>query len=203
MIDLQKLEDYLKNCLKDDKSGHDYPHVMRVMDNVKEIIKNYPEVENEVLLTACLLHDIAFKDGFVKNHHLIGAKQTGEILKQFNFPEEKIRKVQISIEDHCGMMVDPVRKDSELCIESKILRDADNIDAFGAIGIIRQIAFCTANGIPYFKSKGDKLNESMYGGMKEIITWKNKMLTPEGKRIAESRIPIMKKWCKQIEKEYA
>jgi uncharacterized protein len=202
MTELKEIENYVRESLKEDKSGHDYLHVMRVLKNALKISKNYPNADLEILSISCLLHDIAFKDRGVREHHLAGAKQAELILRNFHFPEDKIKKIKVVIEDHCGNISAPIRKNSELCIESKIMRDADNIDALGSIGIIRQIAFCTANKIPFFKSKEDIFNESVYGGMKEIITWADKMLTPEGKKIGEQRVPIMKDFLKQLEMEY-
>jgi uncharacterized protein len=203
-INLRCIDNYVEACLKYDKSGHDYPHIMRVHNNIEDISPSYyPEADMEVLWAAGYLHDIAFKDGWVKNHHLVGARQAETILPRFGASDNQIRKIKMIIEDHVGMIGKPIRDNSELCIESKILRDADNLDALGSIGIIRQIAFGTANNIPYFISKEDGWDESIYGSMKEIITWADKMLTPRGKHLAEQRVPVMKEFIEQLEREYA
>jgi len=201
-IDWTKLNRIVKEILKNDKSGHDYAHSIRVLKNAEEIVKSYRGTDLEVLTAACLLHDIAFKDGWVQNHHIIGAEQTPYFLEQVNFPYAKIKKVQIVIEDHVGQMVKPIRKNYELSIESKILRDADNIDALGSIGLIRMISFCAANNIPYFKLLNDGWDDSVYGGVKSLLSWADKMLTPEGKEIGESRLPVMRDFLKQLEKEH-
>lgn len=201
-VDWQKLENLVKESLKADKSGHDYLHALRVIKNALNIGREIKKVDYNLLIASCLLHDISYKTGWVKDHHLISAQQATKYLMQINFPPEKIKKVQIIIEDHVGMVVEPVRKNSELSIESRILRDADNIDALGAIGLARQISFCSAKSIPYFISKDDRFNDSTYGGIKSIITWADKMLTPQGKKIAKQRITIMKEFLKQMEREY-
>jgi len=202
--DWERLESLVKESLKNDKSGHDYPHSARVFRNALSICKKYSGIDYDVLVASCWLHDIAFKDGLVKNHHLISAKQAPSFLKKVNFPYVKIKKVQIVIEDHVGQTIKPVRKNSQLSIESKILRDADNLDALGSIGLARQIAFCSANNIPYFISKEDcGFNKSVYCGVKELMTWPYKMLTPEAKKIAMKRLPVMAAFLKQLEKEYS
>lgn len=198
---LKNLESYVKESLKDDKSGHDYAHTKRVLKNAMQIAKNYPEADIEVLTAACWLHDIAFKRGFVRDHHLIGAKDAEEYLKASVFPVTKVAKVIMAIEDHVRKAAKPLRSDSELSTESKILNDADNLDALGKIGIKRQLDFCKANNIPLFLSKEDKFNQSAYGGFKEIITWADKMLTPEGKKLAQSRVKVMKEFVKKIEEK--
>jgi uncharacterized protein len=199
----EKLNSIVMGALKNDKSGHDYVHSIRVLEQAKKIAQHYQNVDSEVLTAACLLHDIAFRDGWVKDHHLTGAKLAKSILEEISFPKSKIQLVQIAIEDHVGNIEKPIRKDSELLIESKILRDSDNLDALGSIGLIRMISFCIANNIPYFKSMEDGWDESIYGGVKTLLTWPSKMLTPEARKIAETRLPVMKDFLKQLEKEYS
>jgi len=202
--DWERLECLVKESLKNDKSGHDYPHAERVFRNALSICKKYSKIDYDVLTASCWLHDIAFKDGWVKNHHLISAKQAPSFLKKVNFPYAKIERVQIVIEDHVGQTIKPVRKNSQLSIESKILRDADNLDALGSIGLARQIAFCSTHNFPYFISKEDcGFNKSVYGGVKALMTWPYKMLTPEAKRMAIKKLPVMAAFLKQLEKEYS
>jgi uncharacterized protein len=202
-INLKELKKIVEKGLKRDKSGHDYAHTLRVLGNALEIAKSYSNIDYDVLVTACYLHDISYKDGFVKDHHLVGVKIALPILKEINFPEEKIKRVQIAIEDHVGNVSTPIRRNEELQIESKILRDADNLDALGEMGIERQLAFCKEHNIPLFKSKEDKFNDSVYGGVKEILTWADKMLTPEGKAIGKERTEIMKSFLNKAVKKCA
>ena len=68
---LRKLEKYAQKNLENDKTGHDYKHTKRVLKNALMIARYYPETDREILIVACLLHDIAFKYGFVKKHHII------------------------------------------------------------------------------------------------------------------------------------
>jgi uncharacterized protein len=202
-INWKKLHAYVKEGLKNDKTGHDYEHTGRVLNLALDIAEKIKTVDYDVLVAAALLHDIAYRHGYLKDHHLVGAEESEDILKLLNFSEEKIKKIKIAIEDHVGIIGEPLRKDSELLIESKILRDADNIDALGSIGIIRMISFCTSKNYHYFISKADKFGESIYGSLKGLLEWPNKMLTSEGKKLADSRLPLIKDFLKQIEEEYA
>jgi uncharacterized protein len=199
--DFGKLEEFVKESLKNDKTGHDYEHTKRVLRNALKIAKNYPNADVDVLTAGCLLHDIAFKDGFVKEHHIVGAKQAERILKEFGFPQENISRIKIIIEDHVGNVAKPLRENFQLSIESKILRDADNINALGEIGLKRMIAFCNSRNMPKFVSKKDGFNDSLYGGIKGLISWPDKMLTPEGKKLGKSKVKIMEAYMKTLEAE--
>lgn len=202
-INWKRLHDFVREGLKDDKTGHDYEHTRRVVKIAVQIAGKMKSVDYDVLVAASLLHDIAYRHGAIKNHHLVGAEEAIGVLKTLNFPESKIEKIKLAIEDHVGIIGEPVRKDDELEIESKILRDADNVDALGSIGVIRMIAFCTSHNYNYFRSKEDKFNESIYGALKGLLNWPSKMLTEEGRRLADSRIPVIRDFLSEIEKEYS
>lgn len=199
-IDWPQLVKTVKSSLEKENTGHDYEHAKRVLANAIMISKS-KQIDNDVLLAACLLHDIAFKDGFVVDHHIVGAKQSKEILKKINFPKEKIEKVVLAIEDHMGNIVAPIRKAEELQIESKILRDADNIDALGEIGLQRAIKFNQNVNRPEIISLKDKFEDSLYGALKGMIAWPDKMLTPEGKSIGKERTKVMEEYLKKIENQ--
>lgn len=196
-----KLDNLVKDSLKEDKSGHDYAHSQRVMKIALNLAKYYDNIDYDILVASCFLHDISYRNGFIKDHNLVSAGYAPEFLKKISFPEEKIAEVQIVIEDHVGIMVKSIRKNSELRIESKILRDADNIDALGSIGLIRMISFCAYKQFPYFTSKKAGFNDSVYSGIKALTSWPEKMLTPEGKKLARDRLKIMFDFLNEMEKE--
>jgi len=196
-----KIDQLVKKSLKNDKTGHGYDHTIRVLKNSMKLAKHYPKANKEILWVAALLHDIGYKDGPVKNHHLVGAKQAEKILSDIGFPKEKISKVVIAIEDHVAHMSTPLRKNSELQIESKILRDADNIDALGIIGVKRMSAFSKNQKVPNFISKEDKLDQSLYGNLNFLLDWPERMLTPEGRKIGKQSLKPIRNFMKKLEKE--
>jgi len=195
----QELLKITKEGLTNDKTGHDYEHTIRVLKNALLISRSY-EVDYDILIASCLLHDIAYRNGRVNDHHLVGAKIAGEVLNELKFPKDKIKKVVIAIEDHVTHMVAAIRKNEDLQIESKILRDCDNIDAVGSIGLIRMISFCVSQGFPYF-SLEEGFNKSIYSGVNELTKWPAKMLTPEARKLGEERIKILQDFTEQLEKE--
>jgi len=56
------LEEFMLSCMKD--SAHDKEHVYRVLYNALEIAKTEESVDYDVLIGACILHDIGRKEQF-------------------------------------------------------------------------------------------------------------------------------------------
>jgi len=64
------LENYMLSCMED--SAHDREHIYRVLFNALEIAETERGVDYDVLIGACLLHDIGRKEQF-ENHALCHA----------------------------------------------------------------------------------------------------------------------------------
>lgn len=193
---LRKLEEFVKRSLSKEKTGHGYEHAKNVLKIALKIAKSFKQIDYDALFAACLLHDISYKKGYMKEHHIKSAEQSKPILEKFNFSEEKIKKIQEIIAHHV-FCTKP-----SIFVEGRMLRDADYIDGLGSIGLIRMISFSLTQKIPYFKSKRDMFNETFYGNIKSLLKWPEKISTKEGKIIAGKRIKIIKQFLKQIEKEY-
>ena len=56
------LENYMLSCMDD--SAHDREHVYRVLYHALEIAKTLTNVDYDILIAACLLHDIGRKEQF-------------------------------------------------------------------------------------------------------------------------------------------
>ncbi len=50
------IEEYMLSFLKD--TAHDPTHIYRVLYQALQIAKGYPEVNRDILIASCLLHDI-------------------------------------------------------------------------------------------------------------------------------------------------
>ena len=57
-----KIENYMLSIMDD--SAHDREHVYRVLYNALEIAKAESDVDYDILIAACLLHDIGRKEQF-------------------------------------------------------------------------------------------------------------------------------------------
>lgn len=131
------IQNYMQSCMGD--SAHDTEHIRRVLYNALEIAALEKDVDYDVLITACLLHDIGrqeqFKDPSVC-HAEAGAQKAYVFLNQNGFPESFSRKVH-----HC-ILTHRFRKSRQPeSLEAKILFDADKLDVTGAIGIARTLMY--------------------------------------------------------------
>lgn len=117
-------------------SAHDMEHVLRVYNLALHLAEG-ENVDMDVLRAAALLHDIARvkednDQSGQTDHALLSAQMCLPILKEVNFPAEKIQHVQDCIVSH------RYRTGNEpKTIEAKILFDADKLDTVGAIGVAR------------------------------------------------------------------
>ena len=131
------LEDYMSSCMTD--SAHDREHIYRVLSNALQIAETEKNVNYDVLITACLLHDIGRREQF-ENPRLCHAQAGGEkaydFLVEYGFGEAFADKVKRCIGQHRYRENNP--PDS---LEAKILFDADKLDVTGAMGIARSLVY--------------------------------------------------------------
>ena len=133
---LEQIQPYIDDLDKEDFS-HNSDHIFRVEHIAKRIAKD-EGADVEVVEAACLLFDIArgLEDcGEIEDHAQKGAEIAKDILPKVGFPEEKIEQVCHAIFVH-RRSKDRVPQ----TLEAKILRDADYLDAMGAVDIARVFA---------------------------------------------------------------
>ena len=131
------IENYMLSCMKD--SAHDEEHIYRVLYNAMEIAKHEKDVDYDILICACLLHDIGRQEQ-LKNpklcHAEVGAEKATKFLLDKNFSKEFAEKVS-----HCIICHRYRNNNVPVSVEAKILFDADKLDATGAIGIARTLIY--------------------------------------------------------------
>lgn len=122
-----------------DDSAHDCEHVYRVLFNALEIGKAESQVDYDILIAACLLHDIGRKDQVADPslcHAQVGSEKAYDFLLQLGMGEDFARQVKHCIQTH------RFRKNLQpQTTEAKILFDADKLDVTGAIGIARTLLY--------------------------------------------------------------
>ena len=131
------LENYILSCMKD--SAHDKEHVYRVLYTAMEIAKTERNVDYDVLVGACLLHDIGRKEQYENPslcHAEVGSEKAYNFLINSGFEAKYAEQVKHCIQTHRYRNSNPPRS-----IEAKILFDADKVDASGALGIARTLIY--------------------------------------------------------------
>ena len=131
------LENYMLSCMED--SAHDAEHIYRVLYNALQIAKAEENVNYDILITACLLHDIGRREQFADHslcHAVVGAEKACRFLLEQGYAPEFAEAVAHAIRTH------RFRKAMQPeTLEAKILFDADKLDVTGAIGIARTLMY--------------------------------------------------------------
>ena len=200
----KELDKRVFDTLSTQHHGYDYNHIQRVLknsENIANAISKDTIVDYDNLAAACYVHDISFKS--LKKHHIESADKANMILPKMGFLPEDVEKIhEIILNHNRAYQPDKLTPIEDLSIEAKILCDADRLDALGSVGIVRQIRYCISQGIPTFRSKKDKRSQSVYGRVKYLITLAKDMILPEAQVMAKERLPVMRKFIKQLEKEF-
>lgn len=132
-----EIEKYMLACMQD--SAHDREHIYRVLYTALDIAQYEKNVDYDILITACLLHDIGRHEQFVNPklcHAEVGSKKAYDFLLSHGWSEVRAAHVRDCIYTHRFRSENP-----PMTIEAKILFDSDKIDATGAIGIARTLVY--------------------------------------------------------------
>ncbi len=140
------IENYMLSCMEDSAHGED--HIYRVLYQALEIAKTEENVDYDVLITACLLHDVGRKEQFADPkvcHAMAGAEKAYTFLTENGFEDEFAQKIRHCIQAH------RYRENNQpQTLEAKILFDADKLDVVGAMGIARTLLYKGKMGEPLY-----------------------------------------------------
>ncbi len=145
------LENYMLSCMED--SAHDKEHIYRVLYHAMTIAKTEENVNYDVLIAACLLHDIGRREQYENPelcHAMVGGEKAYRFLKENGFDESFAMHVRQCIQSHRYRQNNPPKS-----LEAKILFDADKLDAVGAMGIARTLLYQGIVGDPLYTHRPD------------------------------------------------
>jgi HD superfamily phosphodiesterase len=191
----QRRYDEATNPLKSHGPDHHwrvYQHALKLAERLKG------DYDPEILAGAALLHDMAayYPERTGEDYHDFDHKIAEEVLKEVDFPADKIPAVLDAIANHGS---DPKYKQADEPIETTLLRDADKLDVFGPIGVARIIMVRTL--------KGDTLQEivaDFYTGGHLQRKWES-ITTDEARELAKNDYEYSKQFftrlAESLEKE--
>ncbi len=140
------IENYMRMCMED--SAHDQEHIYRVLYNALDIAKTEKNVDHDILIAACLLHDIGRKEQFENPalcHAVVGSDKAYRFLREHGFALDYAEQVRQCLRTH------RYRRDLQpQSLEAEILFDADKLDVAGAIGIARTLVYKGAVSEPLY-----------------------------------------------------
>lgn len=198
---IRAIADAMEQRLRTDSSGHDMAHAWRVF-NVGVQLAETEGADRQIVGAAALTHDIhriMAEDGEYI-HPEESLPEVREILNETAFPAEKISAVC-----HCVVVHDEYEYKDETrpaeTIEAKILRDADNLDAIGAVGVARCFAFNGIVGNPLWDPTEEEA--SGVGHFHEkLLKLKDEMNTDAAREIAKKRHEFLMTFIEQFEAEW-
>ena len=201
---------FVKNELRGAEGGHDWWHIERVVNNAR-LISQSELVNYFIVELASLLHDIADAK-FHKGDEDAGSPKARAFLASLHVNEEIITHVENIIRNISfkGGNFTNTFSSPELAV----VRDADRLDAMGAIGIARAFNYggfmnreiynpsikpdLRMTREVYKKSSAPTINHFY----EKLLLLKDKMQTETGKKIAEGRHRFMEIFLAQFYQEW-
>lgn len=207
MEDLRaRLRDVIRKEMEQDPA-HDVLHLDRVWAQAHRIALDEGNANLKVLLAAAYLHDLV---NLPKDHpdrkkaSTLSAEKAEPILTQLGYSQDEILSAQHAIKAHSySAGLEPKSP------EAFILRDADRLDALGAVGIARtfmvagQMDRPLADPMDPFaanRSLDDQLWSIDHWHLK-LLQLPNEMVTRKGRKIARKRARLMLAYLRQLAKE--
>lgn len=191
----QTLEAYMLSCMDD--SAHDSEHVYRVLYNALEIAAAEEGVNYDILIAACLLHDIGRREQIADPslcHAAVGSEKAYGFLLEQGLEPDFAHQVRHCIQTHRFRKNLPPQT-----IEAKILFDADKLDVTGAIGIARTLLYKGIVTEPLYRKLPDgtisdgteDLGHSFFREYRfKLEHLYDRFLTPKGAELAAGRQAI-------------
>ena len=181
MESFQKRSEEDKVLLERFLAGVDYrwQHTLRVAQFGKVIAEN-ETVDVELVLAACLLHDIAWFDTSAENnreHGRVGAEIAKPFLKSLGYNRKQVGNICYSIASH-------VDEDNPETLEARIVSDADSVDRVGPYRILQ---WCIADIHDY-----EKLATKLTERLQRLEQWReeNPLSTTTGQQLLAEQLNL-------------
>lgn len=199
----QRIERRMLECMQD--SAHDKDHVYRVLYNAMAIAAGENDIDMDILIAACLLHDIGRPEQIADPslcHAQVGAEKAYAFLISIGWPEARAEHVRRCIRSHRFRKSEPPQS-----IEAKVLYDADKLDVTGAIGAARTLAYNGAVGQPIYSTapdgsildgSGDEPGSFFHEYRFKLVKVYDRFLTETGARLAAERRQAAETFYQQV-----
>lgn len=184
--------------------AHDWHHVRRVERLAKTLGDQYEAADPTILELAALLHDIGRgreDRGKIDDHARWGAREARRLLADAGVDADRIEAVCHAIRTHrYSSGPEPET------LDARLLSDADNLDALGAVGIARCFTYGGERGQVVYDPDGPRGAEARttYEHFEaKILTLPGRMYTDAGRRLAAERVDVVECFLDRLEREVA
>jgi len=191
-------------------TAHDAQHVYRVLDGALLIAEEMPGVNRDVLIAACLLHDIGREAQYRDErlcHAREGAKMAYDYLVEIGWTGQDAGRVRDCIRTHRYRGDDQPASD-----EAKVLFDADKLDAAGALAVARTVMYCALVGEPIYSvgedgrpldGSGDEPPSFMNEYCVKLSRIYDQFYPAKGRELGLERKPILTAFYQALRREAA
>ena len=200
---------FVKNALEHETSGHDWWHIVRVTNTTLTLAKQ-ERADIFICQMAALLHDIA--DEKLNPSQEAGLKKVHDFLASQELEREQTEQIMTIIANIS--FKGGKKPDQTLSLEGKIVQDADRLDAIGAIGIARTMAYSGNKGRPIhdpsMKPRENLTYEDYRNGQdtaimhfyEKLLKLKDLMSTQTAKDLAQGRHDFLLTYMDQFYAEW-
>lgn len=207
---LAEVEDRVRAKFSDQEGSHDWFHIDRVRRTAL-YLQSQEGGGAELIELAALLHDYS-DHKYNGGDFEAGAKEVQHLLLCLGAAPKLALQVAhiVNIVSYKGAKV----ADQSTSLEGQIVRDADRLDAIGAIGIARAFSYGGSRGRAlydpsvaptlhdskeaYAQDKGHTINHFY----EKLLLLKDRMETPTAQRLAAERHAIMEQFIAQFKQEW-
>jgi uncharacterized protein len=188
--------------------AHRWDHVNRVY-KLALFIAERESADRFIVALAALMHDLGHtvKHGQNEHHSEVSARIASEIMQKHHFPIDLQDAVEHAILAHSfSRGIEPETK------EARVVHDADQLDALGAIGIMRWAITGTQHCTPQTAlydfddpfAEQHPLDDRRYmldHFFKKLLKLTNMMSTPTGQSLAKQRTAFMRTYLYEFRRE--
>ncbi|MFB6295779.1 MAG: HD domain-containing protein [Halobacteriales archaeon] len=190
----------VRGHLAADASGHDTHHVWRVF-RLAQRFAGELGADRVVVGCAALTHDL---------HRALGEgtgcdpaetlPEVARILTEAGVEEDRIPAVKhcVTVHDALAFRGDDPRPES---LEAEILRDADNLDAMGAVGVARTFAFGGVHGTPLWDPEGEEYSQ-LYHFEDKLLRLRGELHTEPARELATERHAFLETFYERFRAEW-
>ena len=200
--------EFVRKVFKDDYSGHDYFHTLRVYKMATKIAEQ-EKTDLMLVQLSALLHDVDDIKLSPETH--ANKDRAVAFLREHGVSETAIKTICTIIGEVSFKGTDSVAPET---IEGKCVQDADRLDAIGAIGIARAFAYGGSHDRVMHDPKikpSLEMNEEEYRNHvsttvnhfhEKLFLLKDMMNTATAKKIAKQRNDFMKAYIAEFLDEW-
>lgn len=197
---------FVSEELSQDHSGHNHQHAERVVRNAEKILIQEGG-DPKIILTAAWLHDCIDKKLFANIEQQLSKIKA--LLSQLDYSDKEVEEVLYIIQNisYNGGENRPLSS-----LNAQIVRDADRLDAIGAIGIIRTIEYGASKGRAFYgeeniQEEGGKCgwnqpsDTSLSHFYEKLLKLESLMHTATAKNMAHQRTQFLETFLQQFYEE--